>query len=130
MKFVLFSFVFIGCSLSQMSASDVKDKKEVDTKITNNATENEISPNTYEVYNGKLKFISFTLLPKEESKSSGEKIICKEQGSSKPLIKSIPFISDGQSAKLYYAESYHSQAKKHFCYSLITPLNRLLSDTQ
>ena len=119
MKWILLFLFSSSCAnISALSKKeDVKNVSVPDSSNSVSSTKVEESwPSTFDVYNGKLKYINFPLIRGEETKRNNDKIICKEQGVEKPLIKMIPFVREGNTAKLYYAESYHSQAKKHFCY--------------
>lgn len=89
-------FLLLSCSLVRgpSQTSSIPDVKEIT------------------VYNGKVKYVSFELMPGEHA----DHVICKEQNRSRPLIKKMPiFLSEG-AAHFYYAEGYHSKAEKHRCF--------------
>ncbi|MBT4792116.1 MAG: M23 family metallopeptidase [Halobacteriovoraceae bacterium] len=66
----------------------------------------------FDVYNGKVTFISLST----QLSDGVHQITCKEQESPKPLIKSFRASVTNGVLEFFYAEGYHSQAKKHFCF--------------
>lgn len=108
MKLISILLIMLSCSTPKIGSGYDKQSSQAD--INTKQFEYELS--SYEVYNGKVKFISF----KVDLDDGAHKIKCTEQGSKKPLVKSYPFYVRNEHASFYYAENYHSQAKEHFCY--------------
>ena len=104
---LLLTFLF---SCANMRTGPGIDKVQVE--LTEKVIEKIYTPKNIIVYNGKVKFIEF---PSKLSNGS-YKILCKEQDSKKPLVKSYPVTITSGVAFLFYPESYHSIAKSHQCY--------------
>lgn len=102
MKWILFLTFILSCASSKERLVQEKNEKMPIYE----------RPLEVEVFNGKMKFIEFPL----PGGKSEDYITCKEQESKNPLIKKFPLSVTKGMAYLYYAESYHSQAKIHFCY--------------
>lgn len=110
MKFLLIGFLLMSCAnvkpLSSQTKEDMKPDLETEKK------KREIPVQELEVFNGRVKFIKF---PIPENTSDKPTLVCKEIGREKPLIQNLPVMIEGDHGLVYYAESYFSEAKEHYC---------------
>lgn len=107
MKWLLL-VLFASCSQVQMIEKPINEDrgpaKNLETKVKELPR--------FEVMNGKVKFIKFPI-QKEDGVYT---IQCKEEAAEKPLMQDVPMKVQRGHAYFYYAESYFSKAKQHFCF--------------